>query len=78
VLHSTVKIAYKRLQQKLATLIEYTKTLTGKELGLKLKDNQDLSGIVFAYQKGAITDIPSYLRQLEIRKFESLIRGLIK
>jgi len=78
VLHSTIKTAYKRLQQKLDTLIEYTKTLTGKELGLKMKDNQNLSGIVFAYQKGAITDIPAYLRKLEIRKFESLIRGLIK
>ena len=73
-LYKQVYQAHMSLKQRLNTLIGYTHKFTGKELGLKLKDNQDVAGIIFAYQKGVFSDVDDYLRKLPLKKYETLLR----
>ena len=73
-LYERVYQAHIRLKQRLLTLFKWTETLSGKELGLKLQSNKELSGIVFAYQKGVIQSLDDYLRAMPIKRYESLLQ----
>lgn len=72
-----IRKAYLQLKDELETLVEQTKHLEGKELGLVMKKHQEYNGLVFGIKQNRIKDVYEYLYNMNIKDFERIIKKSI-
>ena len=73
--YKEISSKYKQIINTLENLIIQCEGLEGKELGLKCKQYPLYNSFMFAYRVGKIKTIKDYLRTIDIKNFETMIKA---